>query len=434
MSNGLRPRCAEVWLHEHHVGWLYEVGGAVRFLSTESYLANRNRQTLSFSTTVPGADALTQRILTNRFDPAIYRERGLLPPFFSGLLAEGTLRRRLMASRVNPQDMDDLGILVAAGEDLPGAVKVIPASKVNLTREARIYIAGNGTAQLDIDVPEGATAGAASLAGVQDKLALAVSTDNSSYRIPLKGQLSNLIVKLPAAGDDSQVMNEYACMQLAALAGVQVAHCRPALMENLTVYPRLVDAIGREKRFLAVDRFDREASGAVHVEDACQLLTLMPSQKYAGDRQFTSLLALLNQLSPLGIQDVRQLLIRRVVNTLLGNSDAHLKNIGILYADGVRPQLSPAYDIVCVSALAHFRGLAVNVAIDRYQKSETVSQYEDLAKEAGISPRIARTVVKQTVSYAKELWPEAIKGMDIPIAVRAEILQRLGSLPLAARY
>lgn len=381
--------------------------------------------------TLPGAEPVTQETLRNHFDPAVYRERGELPPFFAGLLPEGALRHRLAATRKSERDMDDFGILAAAGEDLPGAVTVLPAKLDNLTAAARAYGVTGGTDNLDIGVPEQAAQGAASLSGVQDKLALSHAKDGKRYCMPVKGKLSDLIAKLPSAGDDTQVMNEYVCMQLAGLAGVNVAQCRPAPMSTMSDHPELVAALGSGTRFLAVDRFDRSPSGAVHMEDACQLLTLMPSQKYSDQKQFIKLIQVLDRLGTRGIEDIRQFFIRQAVNTLIGNSDAHLKNFSVLYHNGVRPELSPAYDIVCVSALAGFRGFGINVAIDKLQRQQTLGTYADIARQAGISERIAKAAVTQTVSLARDLWPKALQDMDVPDAVRLEIQERLNTLPLA---
>lgn len=414
------------------MGWLCEAGRATRFVATEQYLADPQRPTLSLSMTVPGAEQVTQDTLKNHFDPAVYRERGELPPFFAGLMPEGALRRRLAATRKNDRDMDDFGILAAAGEDLPGAVTVLPANLDNLTAAARAYGVTGGSDNLEISVPEQAAEGAAALSGVQDKIALSNAKDGKRYCMPVKGKLSDLIAKLPVAGDDSQVMNEYACMTLAGLAGVNVAQCRPAAMSTMSDYPELVEALGANTRFLAVDRFDRGPNSAVHMEDACQLLTLMPGQKYSGAKQFVKLIRVLDRLSTRGIEDVRQFFIRQTVNTLIGNSDAHLKNFSVLYHNGIRPELSPAYDIVCVSALAGFRGFGTNVAIDNLQRQETLATYAEIAKQAGISDRIAKAAVIQTVSRAKELWPKALQDMDVSDAVRHEIEDRLKTLPLAS--
>lgn len=431
MSTPLRPRYLEVWLYGRHVGWLCEAGRVTRFVATEQYLADRRRATLSLSMTPPGAEQVTQETLNNHFDPAVYRERGELPPFFAGLLPEGPLRRRLAATRASDRDMDDFGILAAAGEDLPGAVTVVPANLDNLTAAARAYGVTGGADNLEISVPERAAEGAASLSGVQDKLALSQIRQGKRYRMPVRGTLSDLIAKLPLPGDDSQVMNEYACMTLAGMAGVEVAQCRPERMDALTDHPELVAALGASTRFLAVDRFDRRSSGAVHIEDACQLLTLMPAQKYAGAKEFVKLIQVLNHLGAGGIDDVRQFFVRQAVNTLIGNSDAHLKNFSVLYADGVRPKLAPAYDIVCVAALAGFRGFGTNVAIDKLQRRETLDTYAAIARQAGISERIAKAAVIQTVSLARDLWPKALKDMEMPDAVRREIEARLKTLPLA---
>ncbi|OEZ56187.1 type II toxin-antitoxin system HipA family toxin [Duganella sp. HH105] len=431
MSNALRPRYLEVWLHGQQVGWLCEAGRVTRFIATEQYLADTRRATLSLSMTLPGAEQVTQETLKNYFDPAVYRERGELPPFFAGLLPEGALRRRLAATRKSDLDMDDFGILAAAGEDLPGAATVVPAKLDNLTAAARAYGVTGGADNLEIGVPEQAAEGAASLSGVQDKLALSRARDGKRYCMPVKGTPSDLVAKLPLAGDDSQVMNEYACMTLAGLAGVNVAQCRPEPMSTLVGYPELVDALGPGTRFLAVDRFDRGPGGAVHMEDACQLLTLMPGQKYSGAKEFVKLIQVLDRLSTRGIEDVRQFFIRQAVNTLIGNSDAHLKNFSVLYHNGVRPELSPAYDIVCVAALPGFRGFGANVAIDKLQRQETLATYAAIARRAGISERIAKAAVTQTVARARDLWPKAMQDLAVPDAVRIEIEDRLNTLPLA---
>jgi serine/threonine-protein kinase HipA len=431
MNDILSPRYLDVWLQGRHIGWLCEAGRATRFIATDEYLADSRRPTLSMSMTVPKHDDITLKTLNNHFDPAVYRERGELPPFFAGLMPEGTLLKRLAATRKDPRDMDAFGILAAAGEDLPGAVQVLPANLDKLTATARAFGVTGGADNLEICVPEEAAEGAASLSGFQDKIALSHARDGKRYGLPVKGTLSDLIAKLPLAHDDSQVMNEYACMQLAALAGVNVAQCRPVPMRQMGGHAELVEVLGESTRFLAVDRFDRGPSSAVHMEDGCQLLRLMPAQKYAGRDYFVRLVQVLNRFSTRGIEDVRQFFIRQTVNTLIGNSDAHLKNFSVLYHNGIMPELSPAYDIVCVAALPGFQGFGTNVAIDKLQRQETLETYMAVAKSAGIADRIAKAAVKQTVALAKERWPNALREMEVPEAVRTEITNRLASLPLA---
>lgn len=427
------PRYQEVWLQNQHIGWLCEADGVSRFVATERYLTNPRRPTLSISMTAPGSERLTQNILGKQFDPAVYRERGQLPPFFAGLLPEGSMRNRLAETRMHAIDRDDFGILASAGEDLPGAVKIVPANLDNLTLAALAFGVIGGAERPNVIAPEGAAEGAASLAGLQDKLALVHLDDGQRYAIPTKGRLTNIIAKLPKPSDDKQVMNEYTCMKLAAMAGITVARCSPVPMATMADQPVLIEELGAATRFLKVERFDREPVGAVHMEDACQLLTLMPPQKYAGVPQFVTFLRILNRLSVRGIEDIQELFMRKVVNTLLGNSDAHLKNISVLYRDGFHPELAPAYDIVCVAALPGFRGYPVNTTIDKRQRIETVETYSAIAKAAGISERIAKTAVKKVVASAKDNWPRALREMDVSSEVRNEILHRLKTLPLSVR-
>ena len=84
----------------------------------------------------------------------------------------------------------------------------------------------------------------------------------------------------------------------------------------------------------------------------------MPRQEYAGREYFARLVQVPNRFSTRGIADVRQFFIRQTVNTLLGNSDAHLKKYSVLYHNGLMAELSPAYSIVCVAALPGFQDSA----------------------------------------------------------------------------
>src|SRR5690606_15117876 len=140
----------------------------------------------------------------------------------------------------------------------------------------------------------------------------------------------------------------------------------------------LAQALGEHLHYLAVDRFDREPGGRVHAEDACQMLGRMPARKYADAKAYAQFVAVLYRLSPGGAENARQFFLRQAVNTLLGNSDAHLKNFSVVYRNGRLPELAPAYDIVCVAALPGFAGYGQNVAIDAAQRRETVATYEAL--------------------------------------------------------
>lgn len=432
MSYALHPRFLEVRLYDRLCGYLCEAGGNVRFVPADEFRGDPDRPTLSLSITVPteAGRRATAEVLDNPFHPAVYSTGHELPPYFAGLLPEGELRKRLEATRSHPEDKDDFGILASAGNDLPGAVVVRPADIGALPAYARAYGVTGGADNLEIAVVEGATQGAASVSGVQNKLALSTVQDGKRYTLPSHGKLSDIIAKLPARNDDSQVFNESVSMQLAAAAGVHVAATRVLPISTIAV-DGLAEALGEHLHYLAVDRFDRTPAGRVHAEDGCQMLGRMPARKYASIDGYVQLVATLYRLSPSGVEHVRQFFLRQAVNTLIGNSDAHLKNFSVTYPNGLLPVLSPAYDIVCVAALPGFASYGQNVAIDRLQREETLATYEAIAAKAGVPRRIATAAVKEAVALAHARWPRLLDELDAPRAIRDVVTERLATLPLA---
>ncbi|MDR5781264.1 HipA domain-containing protein [Caballeronia sp. LZ065] len=427
----VRPRYLEVRLYGEICGYLCELGGACRFVPSEAFKAANGEPTLTLSMAIPGDPTIAAEIFANAFHPALFNTRGELPPFFAGLLPESELRKRLEATRHNPDDRDDFGVLAAAGEDLPGAVVVQPPAHAHsIPKYARTFGATGGADNLEMSATEGATEGAASISGVQNKLALSTVNKGKRYTMPGHGRLSDVIAKLPAKNDDSQVFNEYVAMQLAKAAGVNVAACEPMAISAIDI-EGLQAITGTAASFLAVDRYDRRGNERIHVEDACQMLGRMPAAKYGKEEQYQMLVRLLDELSPRGVRDVREFFMRQAVNTLIGNSDAHLKNFSVLYADKVRPELTPAYDIVCVSALPGFSTYGTNVAIDKLQRAQTLDTYKDMAKAAGIAQRVATAAVKAAVTAAQDAWPKLLNDLPTPQGMKEIVLERLGTLPLA---
>lgn len=431
MSAAPHPRYLEVWLYGRVCGYLCELGGNCRFVPSEQFKAANGEPTLTLSLAIPGAPAIAAEIFSNAFHPALYNTGGKLPPFFAGLLPESELRKRLEATRHNPEDRDDFGVLAAAGDELPGAVLITsPEDPHSIPEYARTFGATGGADNLEMSVTEGATEGEGSLSGVQNKLALSTIQKGKRYTMPGHGKLSDLIAKLPARNDDSQVFNEYVAMQLAKAAGVTVAICEPLPLSTIDI-DGLQEAAGTATQFLGVERYDRRGSERIHAEDACQMLGRMPNAKYAKADQYQVLVRFLAELSPRGVKDVREFFVRQAVNTLIGNSDAHLKNFSVLYADKVHPELTPAYDIVCVSALPAFATYGTNVAIDRVQRAQTLNDYKEMARAAGVPERIATAAVKSAVAAAKEHWPKLLDDLPTPAGMREVVLERLQNLPLA---
>lgn len=205
-------------------------------MQSERFKASASEPTLSLSMVIPSAPQIAPQIFANPFHPALYNAGGQLPTFFSGLLPESELRDRLAETRHNPLDRDDFGVLAAAGEDLPGAVVIAPPADPHAIPEyARTFGATGGPDNLEIAFVEGATEGAASISGVQKKRALSMIEKGKRYTLPGSGKLSDVIAKLPARNDASQIYNEYVAMHRAKAAGVDVAPCWPGSLATIEV-------------------------------------------------------------------------------------------------------------------------------------------------------------------------------------------------------
>lgn len=70
---------------------------------------------------------------------------------------------------------------------------------------------------------------------------------------------------------------------------------------------------------------------------------------------------LIFDLFPNRFEQLAEFIRRLVVNILVGNGDAHLKNWWVSYRDKVTPRLSPAYDLVSTIQYVQNDSLALNL-------------------------------------------------------------------------
>ena len=111
---------------------------------------------------------------------------------------------------------------------------------------------------------------------------------------------------------------------------------------------------------LAVRRFDRTADGGrIHIEDFAQVLDEPPAHKYG----YANYETLARVVSATGRDEDLDMFFRRLAfDVLVGNGDAHLKNWSLIYPDGRRSRLAPAYDILSTVAYIPRDGLGLNLA------------------------------------------------------------------------
>ncbi len=171
-------------------------------------------------------------------------------------------------------------------------------------------------------------AGKFSISGVQPKLSVSVDKEKNIL-IPM-AEGGEYILKPQTFVFPHIPENEECCMDIAEELKIEVPlHCLIPLKDKSLAY--------------IVKRFDRQRNEKIHQEDFAQILER--TDKYSGSVEQIG--QKLKEISRAPGYDMQLLFERVVLNFLLGNGDAHLKNYSIFYKEKNNIRLTPAYDIVC---------------------------------------------------------------------------------------
>ena len=349
--------------------------------------------------------SLSLPVSQEQFSPAESR------PFFEALVPEGAVREQI-ASQLKLAASDSYGLLAELGRDCAGALQIVEAKRMSETpsvqwlddRELDILIEELPQHPLGMHVEDERLR--LSLAGVQRKAVL-VRDGSGRFGKPLHGMPSSHILKpeLPDSKYPGLAGNEYFCMRLSARCGISSAAVE------------LVTAAGRP--CLVVERFDREQvtmpHRRLHQEDLCQALGLTPDFKYQKEGwqlpSYRALADLLDEHSPLPGLDRLAGAQAAVFHFLVGNADAHAKNISLLHVrDGVR--LAPLYDVVSTAAYPELSTeLALSVGDELNPDRITSIHWSDLADDFGLNAkgfeRVRRELLDKVAVEASRLRNEA---------------------------
>lgn len=330
-----------------------------------------------------------------------------LHPVLSNLLPEGALRE-LIARSVKVHPENEFPILAHLGADLPGALIAKPVEPEE--------ISGGLLKELGHAKPVRIVASddvrRFSLAGVQMKFSM--KEKDGRYTLRADGELGDWIIKTPSATHKDVPQNEFTSMTLAANAGVRVPEIKLVGLDKLDDLPDI--KLPDESQAFAIRRFDRDAGQRVHMEDFAQVLVKYPHEKYAS-ANYEQIGKVLYQYSGDGLGDIQELARRLLVNILLANGDAHLKNWSLLYPDKINPVLSPAYDIVTTSVyVENESSFALNLGGGKSWRSVRFENFQRWAKKVGVSWRAIEPHLKLTIEKARDIWPNALK--DLPMNAR----------------
>lgn len=171
-------------------------------------------------------------------------------------------------------------------------------------------------------------AGKLSISGVQPKLSVKLDK-KQNILIPV-AEGGEYILKPQTSTFPNIPENEQCCMDIAENLNIDIPlHCLIPLKDNSLAY--------------VVKRFDREKSIKIHQEDFAQILEQM--DKYKGSVEQIG--RKLKEISSAPGYDTQLFFEMVILNFILGNGDAHLKNYSISFRDKDNIRLTPAYDIVC---------------------------------------------------------------------------------------
>lgn len=327
-----------------------------------------------------------------------------LHPTLSNLLPEGAMRE-LIAQGLKTHIDNEFEIFAILGEDLPGAL-VATAIEPEEVPESVIAAYGKGAIR---KITVGNNENKFSLAGVQIKFSM--KEKDGRYNMTKGGELGDWIIKTPSTKHKNVPLNEFTAMSLAELAGVDIPEIKLVELDKLDNLPQI--NLPDEKLAFAIKRFDRNGNERIHMEDFAQVLVEYPQKKY-NSASYEQVGKIIYDYSGDGLADAQQFARRLLVNILLANGDAHIKNWSLLYQDKVTPRLSPSYDILTTSVyIENETQYALNLGKSKEWYGVSIENFEYWANKSGIPWRAIKPHLDDTMEKVRALWPEALKSLPM---------------------
>nr|WP_251149763.1 HipA domain-containing protein [Cellulosimicrobium sp. Marseille-Q4280] len=259
--------------------------------------------------------------------------------YFAELLPEGRVLSDL-SGRARLAENDVVGLLARYGRDVAGAVELYDPETPGEPRtpratpfsEEQVGVLLGDTRGMPLgNSPLG---GKSSLAGVQDKIVLAL-VEGVWHQVH-DGYPSTHILKPHSAANPTIIYDEEYATRIAARIG----------LTHGTV--RLHDFGGRTA--LVIERYDRSPDaprGRLHQEDMNQALGARGDEKYQEIGGKVSLARIASALRrAAGPTAVEQLLRYVTLTVAVGNLDMHAKNLSMLRLPDGSAHIAPMYDVV----------------------------------------------------------------------------------------
>lgn len=367
----------DVYLNESLAGQLREEKGQLFFSYDRTW--HESERFIPLSVTMPRQ--------SGEFTNEITRA------FFDNLLPEGDIRAAI-AKLKRVSEPNTFGLLEEIGGDCAGAISLWPEGERPGQNEGYVAISDGRLNKLLADMQKRPLLAIEdelrlSLAGAQNKLP--VHYDGMQLFLSRGSAPSSYILKPGSSAYANMPVNEHFCMRLAADAGLTV----PTSM--ILRKPNPVYLVQRYDRIVASDG----TIARIHQIDFCQALNLSSGRKYEkeGGPSLSACFDVVAKYSVQPAKDRLQLISWAVFNYMIGNADAHAKNLSlIISSEGIA--LTPFYDLI---STAVYPDLTPNMAlkVGGEDRPEWIQErhWAKFAEGSGANPRIVwKTMAELSVA------------------------------------
>ena len=321
-----------VWANARPMGWFGHAAGEYFFEYDPAWQSQPGGYVLAPQFPLSGEG------LGGRFTGALVRN------YFENLLPEGGALDDVV-NALALRDPSPFELLGQLGKDLPGVLSLLQEDALPvLLQQYQPLPLAELSARLNSQKPLLVSNDSASMSlpGAQEKMGLRFDAPSKQLSISVGTSPTTHILKPDTRQQRYRpsAINEYACMMLARAIKLPV----PDVW--LLRVPEAAYVVQRYDRALVAGNIVR-----LHQFDGCQMLGHGSGWKYQRQGALVSLPKLVVALRSLRVRGSDMLQLQRWVmfNYLIGNADAHAKNLSVLVdANGFR--LAPFYDLLCVRA------------------------------------------------------------------------------------
>jgi len=353
-------------------------------------------------------------------------------PFFENLIPEGEIFEVLTKDHASGNKT--FSILDRFGGDCAGAVALYETAPDNGANETLREISSADVAKIIDNLPVDPLLTSLenpprlSLAGAQSKFA--VHKSGYQYYRSDDQHPTTHIIKITNKRFPNLLKNELFCMKLAEIMQLNVPKVE------------LKETEGRP--YLEIERYDRrrklvngEVSGLsnfisaqgsrierIHQEDFCQALGVVSDKKYqtGGGPSLRHCYRVIDEFSEAKLTDIKRFVEWIVFNYLIGNTDAHAKNLSLLHNDGTI-MLAPFYDLLSTEVypeklVDHQMAMLINGKgkYDSVRPKDFIALFEQLGLNATNMMKSLRDKFINIVSAAEDLR-EQLLVEEIPPVV-----------------